>query len=299
MEYLGHDLSGHCCYSCRAFFRRTVQRVRKKGLKRCRTGGQDCEVTPATKTCIHCRYTRYCTVMYCIVLHCTVMHCIHCNHPRCLAIGMEPALLQGRRAQQERDTEVTGDADKGEHGGSDDVSKDGDGDTLPVKTEETVTTDVDIVNLLPPASPDTSISKAKTEPQFEEEEDDTKPVSVMAMVGPYMSLTVEEQKLLDKLVSDTQVCTISTQIYLQYLQYLHIYIYNIYTDIYCSGGGAELLPGVAAPGPGPRLPGHPDPRGDGRPGDRLQTGAELLPPQHHVRAPVLQRPHSQVSILQE
>ena len=126
---------------------------------------------------------------------------------------MEPALLQGRRAQQERDTEVTGDADKGEHGGSDDVSKDGDGDTLPVKTEETVTTDVDIVNLLPPASPDTSISKAKTEPQFEEEEDDTKPVSVMVMVGPYMSLTVEEQKLLDKLVADTQV--------------LHI----IYTDI--------------------------------------------------------------------
>ena len=127
---------------------------------------------------------------------------------------MEPALLQGRRAQQERDTEVTGagDADKGEHSGSDDVSKDGDGDTLPVKTEETVTTDVDIVNLLPPDSPDTSISKAKTEPQFEEE-DDTKPVSVMAMVGPYMSLTVEEQKLLDKLVADTQV--------------LHI----IYTDI--------------------------------------------------------------------
>ena len=111
---------------------------------------------------------------------------------------MEPALLQGRR---DTVTSVS-DADKGEHGGSEDVS--GDGDTLPVKTDEIVTTDVDIVNLLPPDSPDTSNSKAKTEPQFEEEED-TKPVSVMVMVGPYMSLTVEEQKLLAKLVSDTQV----------------------------------------------------------------------------------------------
>ena len=190
-------IAGHCCYSCRAFFRRTVARVARAGLKRCRTGGRDCDVASVPgRGCSHCRYTR------------------------CLAIGMEPALLQGRRAQQERDTEVTGDADKGEHGGSDDVSKDGDGDTLPVKTEQTVTTDVDIVNLLPPDSPDTSISKAKTEPQFKEEEDDTKPVSVMAMVGPYMSLTVEEQKLLDKLVADTQVLhiiytdisTISTQI---------------------------------------------------------------------------------------
>ena len=124
---------------------------------------------------------------------------------------MEPALLQGRRPQQERDTVTsTSDADKGEQGGSEDVSEDG--DTLPVKTDEIVTTDLDIMNLLSPDSPDTSISEAKTEPQFEEEED-TKPESVMVMVGPYMRLTVEEQKLLSKLVTDTQV--------------LHI----IYTDI--------------------------------------------------------------------
>ena len=125
----------------------------------------------------------------------------------------------------------TSDADSTEHGGSrksmggnEEVSGDCVGETLPVKTDEIVTTDVDIVNLLSPDSPDTSISEAKTEPQFEEEED-TKPVSVMVMVGPYMSLTVEEQKLLSKLVSDTQVLhiiysdisTISTQIYLQYL----------------------------------------------------------------------------------
>ena len=49
----------------------------------------------------------------------------------------------------------------------------------------------------------------------------------MVMVGPYMSLTVEEQKLLSKLVSDTQVLHI---IYI-YLHYLHKYIYNTYIDI--------------------------------------------------------------------
>ena len=152
----------------------------------------------------------YCTVLYCTVLYCTVLYCtvLYCTvltvlYTRCLAIGMEPALLQGRRPQQEQDTVTSAsDADKGEHGGSEDVSEDG--DTLRVKTDEIVTTDLDIMNLLSPDSPDTSISKAKTEPQFEEEED-TKPESVMVMVGPYMSLTVEEQKLLAKLVSDTQV----------------------------------------------------------------------------------------------
>ena len=45
---------------------------------------------------------------------------------------------------------------------------------------------------------------------------------------------------------------------------------------------------MAAPGPGPPVPGHADPRGDGDPGDGLQTGAELLPPQHHVRTTILQ-----------
>ena len=177
-------IAGHCCYSCRAFFRRTVARVARAGLKRCRTGGRDCDVASVPgRGCSHCRYTR------------------------CLAIGMEPALLQGRR-----DTVTsTSDADSTEHGGSrksmggnEEVSGDCVGETLPVKTDEIVTTDLDILNLLSPDSPDTSISKVKTETQFEEEED-TKQVSVMVMVGPYMSLTVEEQKLLSKLVSDTQV----------------------------------------------------------------------------------------------
>ena len=67
-------IAGHCCYSCRAFFRRTVARVARAGLKRCRTGGRDCDVASVPgRGCSHCRYTR------------------------CLAIGMVPGLVQGAR----------------------------------------------------------------------------------------------------------------------------------------------------------------------------------------------------------
>ena len=83
--------SGHCCYSCRAFFRRTVQRINKKGLKRCKTGRQNCEVSSAAKSCIHCRYTK------------------------CLSIGMVPELLQGKRKQGDKQP---GDQDQEEEEGS-------------------------------------------------------------------------------------------------------------------------------------------------------------------------------------
>merc|ERR1711970_722170 len=71
----------HCCYSCRAFFRRTTERKEAKGLKRCRTGLQNCEVSDTTKSCIHCRYTK------------------------CIEIGMTPDLMKGRR---KRDLEEQG-----------------------------------------------------------------------------------------------------------------------------------------------------------------------------------------------
>ena len=48
----------HTCYSCRAFFRRTAQRTAAKGLKRCRTGMKNCEVSEEKKNCIHCRYLK-------------------------------------------------------------------------------------------------------------------------------------------------------------------------------------------------------------------------------------------------
>ena len=65
--------AGRSCYSCRAFFRRTVERVNRKGLKKCKTGRADCLVTESDKSCIHCRYTK------------------------CLNIGMRPDLLKGKR----------------------------------------------------------------------------------------------------------------------------------------------------------------------------------------------------------
>ena len=64
---------GRTCYSCRAFFRRTVERVQRKGLKRCKAGTGDCVVSQDAKSCIHCRYTK------------------------CINIGMKPELLKGKR----------------------------------------------------------------------------------------------------------------------------------------------------------------------------------------------------------
>ena len=72
---------GHCCYSCRAFFRRTTQRVTLKGLKRCKTGLKNCELSPTTKSCINCRYNK------------------------CLSIGMSPGLMQGDRLKQTKTKE--------------------------------------------------------------------------------------------------------------------------------------------------------------------------------------------------
>ena len=66
-------LAGVCCYSCRIFFRRTIERINKKGLKRCKTGKESCRVATSGKNCINCRYKK------------------------CLSIGMVPDLLRGKR----------------------------------------------------------------------------------------------------------------------------------------------------------------------------------------------------------
>ena len=65
---------GHCCYSCRAFFRRSTKRKKVKGSLRyksqdkifqtiifsvrCRSGGNNCVVTEGTRKCISCRYDK-------------------------------------------------------------------------------------------------------------------------------------------------------------------------------------------------------------------------------------------------
>ena len=70
---------------CHSFYRRTTQRVRLKGLKRCKTGRKVCYVSKSAKTCIHCRYNK------------------------CLSIGMSPNLLQGKRVKQCPTEAETGD----------------------------------------------------------------------------------------------------------------------------------------------------------------------------------------------
>ena len=69
-----HYGAAACCYSCRAFFRRTALRVRLRGIKRCRTGRRSCDLTAAGK-------------------------CIHCRYQRCLDIGMSTEKLQGHRGK--------------------------------------------------------------------------------------------------------------------------------------------------------------------------------------------------------
>ena len=61
--------AGHCCYSCRAFFRRTLQRMEKTEIV-CRTGLGLCEVSQVSKACSACRFSQ------------------------CLAVGMKSDLLQ-------------------------------------------------------------------------------------------------------------------------------------------------------------------------------------------------------------
>ena len=60
---------GHCCYSCRAFFRRTIERLSKMEVV-CRTGEDNCRIDVSTKSCSACRYQK------------------------CLDIGMTSSLLQ-------------------------------------------------------------------------------------------------------------------------------------------------------------------------------------------------------------
>ena len=60
---------GHCCYSCRAFFRRTIERMERMDIV-CRTGDNLCEVNENSKSCSSCRYQK------------------------CLEIGMKRELLQ-------------------------------------------------------------------------------------------------------------------------------------------------------------------------------------------------------------
>ena len=56
-----------CCYSCRAFFRRTAPR---SDSLRCRSSLGTCEISSKNKKCISCRYEK------------------------CLLIGMDPHLVQ-------------------------------------------------------------------------------------------------------------------------------------------------------------------------------------------------------------
>jgi len=65
-----------CCYSCRAFFRRTAPR---KSSLRCRSGLGECDVAHRNKKCISCRYEK------------------------CIRIGMNPDLVQGSRKKDSRD----------------------------------------------------------------------------------------------------------------------------------------------------------------------------------------------------
>ena len=83
-------IAANCCYSCRAFFRRTTTRVRLKGLKRCKTGLKACHVSQSAKSCIHCRYNK------------------------CLSIGMSPSLLQGQRLRQDDKARSPSEEESGE-----------------------------------------------------------------------------------------------------------------------------------------------------------------------------------------
>ena len=64
-----YHFGGHCCYSCRAFFRRTIERMEKIEVV-CRTGKDDCTINSISKSCSACRYKK------------------------CISIGMKKELLQ-------------------------------------------------------------------------------------------------------------------------------------------------------------------------------------------------------------
>ena len=62
-------------------------RVEAKGLKKCKTGQKNCEITADTKSCIYCRYQK------------------------CLKIGMMPKLVQGKRKRKEDPTDTNQEED--------------------------------------------------------------------------------------------------------------------------------------------------------------------------------------------
>lgn len=67
---------GQCCYSCRAFFRRSSSRP--VSSFRCRSGKNDCIITSGIKSCIPCRLAK------------------------CLKIGMDPNLVRGKKFKKEK-----------------------------------------------------------------------------------------------------------------------------------------------------------------------------------------------------
>merc|ERR1719278_53422 len=70
---------GHCCYSCRAFFRRSTKRKSVKGSLRCRSGTNNCLVTEETRNCISCRYDK------------------------CIKAGMKAEFLRAKRKMSEEE----------------------------------------------------------------------------------------------------------------------------------------------------------------------------------------------------
>jgi len=66
---------GQCCYSCRAFFRRTS--VKPVASFRCRSGRNDCVISSGIKSCIPCRLQK------------------------CLQVGMDPSLVKGKKFKKE------------------------------------------------------------------------------------------------------------------------------------------------------------------------------------------------------
>jgi len=70
---------GQSCYSCRAFFRRTSPRPISSF--RCRSGLNNCIINSGSKSCIPCRLTK------------------------CIQIGMDPALVRGKKYKSDSDNE--------------------------------------------------------------------------------------------------------------------------------------------------------------------------------------------------
>jgi len=72
---------GQSCYSCRAFFRRTSPRPVSSFS--CRSGLNNCSINSGSKSCIPCRLTK------------------------CLQIGMDPAMVRGKKSKGDSDNDDT------------------------------------------------------------------------------------------------------------------------------------------------------------------------------------------------